>query len=136
VSLKIITVCEISYVFFFLVRFEGLSPPTHLPVISCSLSSHYQILFQCLPPLLSSPLAKLVLNFQVPSKSYIKRRFKQIVNNSTDINRKNNLISPQTTEHRKNLHRRPWKSRSWIGTYRKLWRGLNRLMGTTSLLSL
>ena len=68
--------------------------------------------------------------------AYIKRRFKQIVNNSTDINRKNNLISPQTTEHRKNLHRRPWKSRSWIGTYRKLWRGLNRLMGTTSLLSL
>jgi len=26
--------------------------------------------------------------------AYIKRRFKQIVNNSTDINRKNNLISP------------------------------------------
>ena len=50
-------------------------------------------------------------------------RTKEMVINSTNINKANNHLSPQSTEHKKNHDVCHWKSKSWLGTGTKMLRG-------------
>ena len=43
-----------------------------------------------------------------------------MVNNSTNINKMNNLLLPQLTEHKQ---KRPTQSISWLGTGTIMWQG-------------
>jgi hypothetical protein len=52
---------------------------------------------------------------------YEKKVKKVMVNNSTNIiNKANNYLSPEFTEHEKDHDIWRWKSRSWLGTYTKI----------------
>ena len=44
----------------------------------------------------------------------------QMVNNSTNINKLNNHLSPQIVKHKKYPNICKWKSRSWIATGTKM----------------
>jgi len=44
-------------------------------------------------------------------------------NNSNNINKTNNHLSPQLIEQKKDHVIWLWKSRSWLGTCTKMWRG-------------
>jgi len=53
-----------------------------------------------------------------------------MVNNSNNIKKTNNRISPQLTEHKKDHYIWRWKSRFWLGTGIQKAAGLNWLMGS------
>jgi len=47
-----------------------------------------------------------------------------MVNNSTNINKTSNYLSPELIEHKKDHVIWHWKSRSMLGTGTKKWQGL------------
>jgi hypothetical protein len=53
-----------------------------------------------------------------------------MANNFTNINKKNNHLAPQTTEHKKDNDIWHWKSRYWLGRDTKKCGRLNRLIGS------
>jgi len=46
-----------------------------------------------------------------------------MVNNSTNINKANNHLSPYLTDDKKDDAMWRWKSRSWLRTGKDMWRG-------------
>ena len=46
----------------------------------------------------------------------MKRNFKVLINNSTNINKTHNHLSPQIIEHKKDHDIWCWKSRPWLGS--------------------
>jgi len=53
----------------------------------------------------------------------MKRKLTEIVNNSTNIKKINNHLSPQIIDHKKGHNIWHWKFRSWLGTDTNMWWG-------------